>query len=1273
MLTFDTSLATTLAGTISKSAWATALSSALGSNTVLRLFQDLAGGANPFLTGTEFLNVNLTGAMSVSSGIVTGFGTAGSSSIKLAANLSAANSTACWRIEGNGHFIQGSLGPNGSGTDFTMAVNPTTSSGVGFTVSASISAPQLMPSGTGPIVPALTSSAPHSVTIEDWTTGAAVPLSPVIVFDNRVNDLVFQDAELAAEIGDVGVYQSNETVVHPATSATGLDQFQFGAQMYVANQYNTAVGNVPLYQVLIGCKPYGASNWPTYPGADTYDLTKHVTFPKPFKAVIRDINNNILYTHEMNNYPRFYASAAVPNGGNVGNGTITNISVNQAQIAAETFTITATSPTTFTVSSPSGSITGLSTTANVNGIDQITLGGGAGYTSAPQVVFSDTVGTGATATAFIGKYGNVTSIQWAQLGSVVGGSGSGGPSTYTGSATVSLVGGGYTTQATATVNFSTQYLAVGGVGGPWTVAPTVNITDPTGTGATATYLLDPNGHGYFAGIQVNTPGHGYTNPTVTITGGTLASNGIAPTATPVAHLGALYANKILFTINQGTTPFAVGDKFTINVTQSTLTTALPINSPQLAQGYGPTVGDETRPLFSCGQLLPWQNTATKVSANAGKYFNGVTSYALAPSVGKQATNSNPVYPMLLITQANQENSLAHMYAMPTHAWPCDNSGTNGDAAGGAVTLATNANFTNQVGTFNTSIGDVETDQYLFNLSTYNNGGSYTTKISRSQGWMYEPGAVNGHDWMTGPGGVRFDRVVAPSVYSVWTSNNNAVRLEGNVPFRTLVDNWNLAYFNHHGHKITNVQTFATIPDAQALAGNWGHIGAYYGSTYYNSIYYGDGTLAHNIPVLGISSGGFNPVFDKNGQMIWNGWLPDSLHAYNAPAWATLMLNSPMHTVAQKFRYNESVMSLLGSSAPTADPNGYFMIRIHAWRMLQYTMVWKTATLHNLGYSRAAIEGRWQTELEYLWDNLLAPAFVSNATDINSVCLRNLGCPTVIDPNGGTLSNPDGTQVNMSAGSFMTTPGGSLCFYMSHVLALMKQTGAWSRMCAVSTKCSNALHQILWCLDTQSIDYINATLGRYEQGYTQLTPIYPQYIKSSNYPSGYAVSGADIPANWAAWNSNPNIVPQITWARAQALGTFAYPRAQLDWVTNGDGSPAFNINGNRDAYSTQHMRAQHAFIRRDFFPEISFAGQVPANTTASGTAANATTSATINGVLTQVPNAPLIAACAIYKKFYDTVVTQVAAQSTINTKRNYDWSSLIPSSGILNPPTVLGPQ
>jgi len=1269
MLTYDTALTASLNAQTNKSLWSSTLSAALGTSTVLRCFRDAnAAAANPFLTGTEFLNVALTGAMGMNSGNIISFGTAGATSIRLAADLTTGSSI--WRIEGNGHFIQGSLGLVGSGSDFMVTTNPTPTSGIGFVPGTSILAPTLLPSGTGPAVPALTSSAPHSVTIEDWSSGSAVPLTPM-VFDTRVNDFVFQDPELAAEIGDVGVYQCSTASVHPATSATGYDQFQFGAQLYVANQYNTAVGNVPLYQVLIGCKPYGTNNWPTYPGADTYDLTKMTTFPKPFKAVIRDVSGNVLYTHEMNNYPRFYASTPVAGASNAGNGTITQLSVNQAQAAAETFTVIATSPSTFSVTSTAGQISsanGGMTVASVNGIGKITLGGGAGYTSAPQVVFTDTVGTGATALAFIDEYGVVTSLQWASIGSTTGGSGGGGPAggttTYTASATVSLVGGGYTTQATATVNFATSQLRIAGQGGPWTTAPTVNITDSTGTGAAATYMLD--GSGYFAGFNITSPGHGYTNPSITLTGGTLASNGVAPTATPVAHLGATFINKAIFTIMPGTVPFAVGDTFTFTTSMATLPVALPINSPQLAQTYGINTGDEMRPLFSCGQLLPWQNTPTKASANAGKYFNGVASYALAPSVAKLGTASNPVYPMLLEDQAYQENGLAHMYAMPAHAWPKDT--TSGDLPGTAVANATPVTLTNQTGSYTTTVGDIQSDQYLFSIATYHVSDG---KQTRSQGWMYEPGAVNGHDWMTGPGGVRFDRVSSPSVLSVWASNNNAIRMEGNVSFRMLLDNWSLAYFNHHTYNLTNVQTFATIPDAQSLAGSWGHIGAYYGQSYYNSVNYGDGTLAHQIPLLGIANGG-SPVFDKNKQMIWNGWLPDSLHAYCAPGWMTLMLNSPMHAVAQKFRYNQSVMALLGGSSPTADPLSYFMIRIHAWRMLQYVMVWKLASTHSLGFSRAEIEARWQTELEHLWDTLLAPAFVQNATDINSTCLRNLGSPAVVDPNGGNLTLPSGAPFSAPAGTFMTTPGGSMCFYMSHVLALMKQTGAWTRMCSLSTKCSNALHQILWCLDTQSIDYINATQGRLEQGYAQLTPIFTQGgYDATNNPTGHVFTAADFPANWGAWNTASNILPLLSYATASSYGPSCLYRAQTDWVTNGDGSPAFNTNGNRDAYSTQHLRAQHAFMHRDFFPEVSFAGQVPANTAVSGTSATATTTAVVNGVTTQVPNAPLIAACAIYQSFYDKVVAQVAADTTLNTKMSVDWASLIPSSGKLNPPTVLG--
>ena len=131
--------------------------------------------------------------------------------------------------------------------------------------------------------------------------------------------------------------------------------------------------------------------------------------------------------------------------------------------------------------------------------------GGSGY-SAPVVNISGGSGSGATATATL-------SYSVAGFTGIVGGSG------YT-SPTVTLsAGGGSGATATATVSGGViTAITVVTPGSGYTSAPTVAITDTTGTGAGATATLASTGS--IATVTLTNPGSGYTStPAVTVTGG----------------------------------------------------------------------------------------------------------------------------------------------------------------------------------------------------------------------------------------------------------------------------------------------------------------------------------------------------------------------------------------------------------------------------------------------------------------------------------------------------------------------------------------------------------------------------------------------------------------------------------------------------------------------------------------------------------------------------------------------------------------------------------
>lgn len=288
MLKFDSSLATTLANASDKLDWSTKLIAALGSSRTLRCFRDADPDAEePADTGIEFVNVGMTGTLTSTAGNIVVLGRTEGFTIHDAADLTTGSSVL--RIEGNGHWVQGTLGLTGSGKDFTMSTSPTITSGIGFSTLAAIRAPRRMASGTGPVAPGLGNDAPYSFTVEDWQD----PDNPVevgtAIFDTQLDDLVFADTDLAAEMGDVRVDQCSTTVVY--------EDFEFGATMMSMNGVVNEGASNTINQVLIACKPYGL--WDSFPAMDTYDATTCSTFPKPFKIVLKREDGSTLHTYEM--------------------------------------------------------------------------------------------------------------------------------------------------------------------------------------------------------------------------------------------------------------------------------------------------------------------------------------------------------------------------------------------------------------------------------------------------------------------------------------------------------------------------------------------------------------------------------------------------------------------------------------------------------------------------------------------------------------------------------------------------------------------------------------------------------------------------------------------------------------------------------------------------------------------------------------------------------------------------------------------------------------
>ena len=142
---------------------------------------------------------------------------------------------------------------------------------------------------SAPAAPALTPDAPDTFEVWDWTNPEKPVLEGKIKLDKRVDDFVYQDADMAADNGAIAVYQSTQSVM--------LGDIEIGFTMLAADKSNTESGRTPLYQVLGAFAHRGT--WTSYPASDTFDRKLHTTFPQPFKVVMKNAEGRVLHTFQM--------------------------------------------------------------------------------------------------------------------------------------------------------------------------------------------------------------------------------------------------------------------------------------------------------------------------------------------------------------------------------------------------------------------------------------------------------------------------------------------------------------------------------------------------------------------------------------------------------------------------------------------------------------------------------------------------------------------------------------------------------------------------------------------------------------------------------------------------------------------------------------------------------------------------------------------------------------------------------------------------------------
>lgn len=292
MLEFNQPLANALAGTNTKAGWSAAFIAGLGPTRRMKGLRD----------GVVFFDVALTGTMTTAGGNITGFGKTSSAAVQLAADLS--TGTCVLQIEGNGNYVRGSLGLPGSGADFILPSNPTTTSGVAFAASASIRAPILMPSGTGPAAPPLTADSVVAFRVMDWSNESNVVPFGTATFSVRDPDFVLEQPWMAAEMGDVRIQRVADG--GGVVMGTGGDCYVMAGDVMHAHAGRNADANVPLQQLELRSKPYG--RWASFPFKKDFDIANDTTILPPHKVELLNAAGQIvdvieLYSTRVNNVP----------------------------------------------------------------------------------------------------------------------------------------------------------------------------------------------------------------------------------------------------------------------------------------------------------------------------------------------------------------------------------------------------------------------------------------------------------------------------------------------------------------------------------------------------------------------------------------------------------------------------------------------------------------------------------------------------------------------------------------------------------------------------------------------------------------------------------------------------------------------------------------------------------------------------------------------------------------------------------------------------------
>lgn len=305
-LTFNSQFAMALGAATSRSDWCSIFIAAMGPNRRLRFFRSNdSESTDPANDGVEFLNTGLVGEITIAASEIDGLGNTTDMTLRLTADL--LTGVSVLRMEGNSNWVQGTLGlsraaqlaagvANGDVKeyDFTLSGPFTATVGIDILATLRIIPPQDLPSGVGPSAPEIDVDFPAFLSHEDWADPANPVITKTIPMDRRIQNLEYEDFEMADSIGDVRVTQSSDTII----VGVGGHAFEFGGEVLSINaSLNAEDPTKPVHQRIPAVKPFG--RWPSYPAADTYVSGYDSTYPAPFKLVWHRADMSVIERVEM--------------------------------------------------------------------------------------------------------------------------------------------------------------------------------------------------------------------------------------------------------------------------------------------------------------------------------------------------------------------------------------------------------------------------------------------------------------------------------------------------------------------------------------------------------------------------------------------------------------------------------------------------------------------------------------------------------------------------------------------------------------------------------------------------------------------------------------------------------------------------------------------------------------------------------------------------------------------------------------------------------------